>query len=126
MGDFDEWAGKAQAIADLNNLCQGKLMSAEYVAKANGIFSVLGAEYSSVLATKFVDGLEDNHTKDLIDSQFNEVYNFPEVIRAYAKSTKALRRREIASQKTQECHNRPFLAGFESQMGFRPTLVIVD
>ncbi|KAF8432279.1 hypothetical protein BGX38DRAFT_1334080 [Terfezia claveryi] len=77
--DLDEWAEKAQAITDLNNLCQGGLTSAQYVEKANGIFTVLGIEYSSVLATKF-----------------------QEMIRVNEKYIKSLRRAKTASQKPKE------------------------
>ncbi|RPB24947.1 hypothetical protein L211DRAFT_848314 [Terfezia boudieri ATCC MYA-4762] len=57
----------------------GTLTSGKYVEKAKDIFVALGEEYSSVLATKFVDGLADDSTKLLIDSQFDKAYHFPEV-----------------------------------------------
>lgn len=86
-------------ISDLTNLAQGTLTSGKYVEKAKDIFVALGEEYSSVLATKFVDGLADDSTKLLIDSQFDKAYHFPEVIKAYAKCTRSLRRKEMAFQR---------------------------
>lgn len=66
---LEEWAEKAQAISNLNNLSQGGLSGEKYVERASRIFAVLGEEYSSVIATKFVDGLLDDTTRIMIDAQ---------------------------------------------------------
>ena len=96
LGDWEE---KVKAVSEMNMLMQGSLTSAQYVEKANDLFNVLGEEYSLVLATKFVDGIIDDNTKLTVDAQLDEAYNFPDVIKAYEKCTKFLRRREMMKQR---------------------------
>jgi len=38
----------------------------------------------------------------MIDAQFEEAYRFPEVIKAYEKCTKSLRRKELATYRVEE------------------------
>ena len=100
--DSREWASKARAICEMNTLSQGPLSSEKYVDKANDLFATLGEEYSMVLATKFVDGIGDNIVKYLIDVQAEDVYRFPEVIKAFEKCMKSQQRRELAAQRLEE------------------------
>ncbi|KAF8415590.1 hypothetical protein EV426DRAFT_701275 [Tirmania nivea] len=102
VDDLDEWGEKSQAIRDLNNLSQGALTCEKYIERANRISATLGTEYSSVLATKFVDGLVDDFVKLLINSQFEADYTFPEVIRVYAKATRFNRRKEEVAQQREK------------------------
>jgi len=96
------WTAKAKAISEMNTLTQGNLTSEQYVERANDLFAILGNVYSSVLSTKFVDGIVDRSTKISIDAQFDEAYRFPEVIQIYQKCTKSLRRTETVVQIPEE------------------------
>ena len=55
-----------------------------------------------MLATKFVDGAADNTLKIMIDTQFDGAYRFPNVIKAYEKCTKSLRRQEMSRQRPED------------------------
>ncbi|RPB26537.1 hypothetical protein L211DRAFT_847168 [Terfezia boudieri ATCC MYA-4762] len=92
------WSAKARVVVEMNVLTQGTLTSEQYIEKASDLFAMLGNEYSVMLATKFVDGIGDMSTKVTIDAQFEEAYQFPEMLRIYEKCTKSLRRTETASQ----------------------------
>ncbi|KAF8458190.1 hypothetical protein BGX38DRAFT_1265481 [Terfezia claveryi] len=70
--------------------------------QANKIFAILEAEYSSVLATKFIDELVADVLKLVIDSHFEADYTFPEVVRVYAKTTGFDRRKEKADQQQEK------------------------
>ena len=78
------------------------MSSDEYIDKSNDLFSILGEEYSMVLATKFMDGIRDPTTRVMVDSQVDEPYALPAVLRAFSKSTKSIRRQEMMSQKVDE------------------------
>ena len=94
----DEWASKAQAVAEMHSLEQGALSSEEYIDKSNDLFAVLGEEYSMVLATKFMDGIRDPMTRVMVDSQVDKPYALPAVLRVFSKSTKSICRQELINQ----------------------------
>ena len=86
----------------MHSLEQGVLSSDEYIDKSNDLFAILGEEYSMVLATKFMDGIRDPMTRVMVDSQVDEPYALPAVLRAFSKSTKSIRQQELMSQQVDE------------------------
>ena len=74
----------------MHSLEQGALLSNEYIDKSNDLFTVLGEEYSMMLATKFMDGIRDPMTRVMVDSQVDEPYALPMVLRAFSKSTQSI------------------------------------
>ena len=87
------------------------MSSDEYIDKSNDLFAILGEEYSMVLATKFMYGIRDPTARGMVDSQVDEPYALPAVLRSFSKSTKSIRRHEMMSQQVDERRGNKMDAG---------------
>ena len=56
-------------MAEMNGLTQGSLTSDEYIKKAKGLYVTLGEENTFMLATKFVEGINDRAVQVQVDYQ---------------------------------------------------------
>lgn len=72
-----------RALAEMDNTSKGDLTSEEYIKKVNDLLSILGADQSRVLATKFLDGIHGPRVQSMVDSQVEERYILSEVLRAF-------------------------------------------
>ena len=100
--EADGESARDQAIADLTNLEQGVLTSKEYADKAGQLFTLLGGDYSRILASKFVGGIQDLNLRVLVDSQFEGVYLFPDALKAFRRCTRIMRQRETQKKEVKE------------------------
>ena len=100
--EADGESARDQAIADLTNLEQGALTSKEYADKAGQLFTLLGGDYSRILASKFVGGIQDLNLRVLVDSQFEGVYLFPDALKAFRRCMRIMRQRETQKKEVKE------------------------
>ena len=98
LDDDEEFSNEEQAVIDMNNLTQGAMGSKEYADKAKNLYTVLGNDYSRVLANKFVDGIKEPTMRALVDAQIDGRGLFPEVLKAFRRCTKSIRRSEAMNQ----------------------------
>lgn len=111
---------RGRAIIEMNNLVQGNLTGDEYVEKVQEIYAKLGEEYALALATRFMDGINDQIVQIQVDGQLGGIYTpFRDVIQAYLGCTASLRRREVVAA-TKNLQSEPESQGYEQmirQMG---------
>ena len=89
-----------RAIAEMNNLTQGTRTSEEYAEYVQELYTRLGEEYEVSLATRFVDGINNEVIQIQVDGHLRGVYTpFSEVIQVYLGCTTTLRRKEAATVK---------------------------
>lgn len=89
-----------QAIAEMNSLTQGTRTSKAYAEYAQDLYTKLGDEYAVALATRFIDGINNQVIQIQLDGHLNGVYTpFSQVIRVYLACTTTVRRKEAVAAK---------------------------
>lgn len=88
-----------QAMAAFNVLAQNGRSVEEYIEHVSELHSVLGNDFQTLLAMRFIDGITNQNTRQAVDAQVEEPYTLTAVINAYCKSTKSIRRLESYQDK---------------------------
>jgi len=62
----------------------------EYIDHINKLYDTLGNEFQSLLAMRFIDGIEDTTMRQSVDTAVDEPYILSTVTSAYYKATKSI------------------------------------
>jgi len=86
-------------MAVFNVLKQDGRSISEYIDHVNELHDILGNDFQSLLAMRFIDGIEDTMTRQSVNAAVDEPYILSAITSAYRKATKSIRRLESYQEK---------------------------